>query len=910
MIPALPFDPETTASVLVSRLEPRTVLAAGRTLAPLAAALDRRGVDVLAVETLDDPPARCFDIVICDGASAEPASSLAVLLAALVAVRTSCLLLLSHSAEWPEAAASFGFAPDPGFDASLLAPGAVLYRRMEAAPPPAMVALSSEVLRLRRSLTARDAEFARQLGELREGFAAVSLALGARFDEQRRALDTVVARQHDVLEELLHSRIWRTLCSAGALVLKTAALGRRAGGAWRRVREIAGRETVRLALDEVSLDPNSSGSLYIRGWALARSGIERVEVEVDGAAFAAARTGLVRPDVAARFPHIAAAERAGFELTVSGLAPDSGAHSVRVRAVSRTGVAGEETHSFDPRRTPYDCWIAEYEQSDPVLVPLRLRCLPAPPLISVVMPVYQPDPRHLEHAIASVREQTYQQWELCLASDGPAPGEIADLLAAAVAADPRIRLTGLPARGGISSASNAALSLAHGEYVAFLDDDDELAPDALLLVAEAINRNPEAGFLYSDEDKISAIGHRYEPFFKPGWSPDLLLSENYVCHLLVARRDLVEAAGGLRSGFDGSQDHDLVLRLAERTGNIVHIPKVLYHWRAVDGSAALVSGAKPHAAGASCRAVEEHLERTGLAARVEPGAAEGRLRVRYAIPPGSRVSVIVPSGGNAGALTRCLESLHAKTSYRDYEVLVIDNSRGHRIARLVRSFAREGLAVRCLDWRDRPFNFSAMNNAAARECGTPLLLFLNDDTRVIDPAWLEALVELGARPGTGAVGAKLLYPDGRIQHAGIVMGVFHNCGHAFRGLTGDARHYFDFPDVIRNVSAVTGACMLVRASAFWEAGGFDEIRFPISFNDVDLCLRLGQRGYRILYTPHALLYHDESLSRRRRGMLLDPAGVRSLHAFWHDVIAGDPFYSPNLTCIAEDYSLRRRANAF
>jgi O-antigen biosynthesis protein len=766
------------------------------------------------------------------------------------------------------------------------------------------------VCSLRRELAGRNAEFERQLGELREGVTAVSAVLGERFERQRHVLATAVDRQHDVLEEVLHSRIWRTLCSAGALVLEGAALVRRVAGAWRRFEGIAGRETMRLSLDEAVQDPRSAGALYIRGWALARSGIERVELEVDGGAPTVARIGLARPDVAVAFPRFAAAGRAGFDLTVSGPAAPSGSRSLRVRAVSRTGKIREEVHTFDPRRTPYDCWIAEFEHSDPLLAPLRLRSLPSAPLISVVMPVFRPEPRHLEIAIASVRRQGYRQWELCLASDGPATDELEAVLAGAAAADPRIRRTALAARGGISAAANAALALARGQYVAFLDDDDELAPDALLQCAEALHRNPGAGFLYSDEDKISVDGRRYEPFFKPDWSPDLLLSENYVCHLLVARRDLVASAGGFRAEFDGSQDHDLVLRLAERTGNIVHIPKVLYHWRAREGSAAFESGAKPYAAGASLRAIEQHLARTGRHARVEPGAVEGRLRVRDAIPAASRVTVIIPSGGKTRALAACLESLRAKTIYRDYEVLVVDNSRGRRIESLVAAFAREDLAVRSLDWRHRPFNYSAMNNAAARECATPLLLFLNDDTRVIAPEWLEAMVELGARAGTGAVGAKLLYPDGRIQHAGVVLGLFNHCGHAFRGLDGSARHYFDLPDVIRNVSAVTGACMLLRASVFWEAGGFDETRFPIAFNDVDLCLRLGKLGYRVLYTPHASLYHDESLSRRGRGLLLDRMGVDGLRTFWRDAIASDPYYSPNLTRTAEDYTLRKGMTAF
>jgi GT2 family glycosyltransferase len=323
---------------------------------------------------------------------------------------------------------------------------------------------------------------------------------------------------------------------------------------------------------------------------------------------------------------------------------------------------------------------------------------------------------------------------------------------------------------------------------------------------------------------------------------------------------------------------------------------VLYHRRAAVGSAAEAEAGR--------RAVEDHLRRLGKGATVVPGCGPGRQRVRYPIAPGSRAGILIPSGGNEGALRACLETLESKTTYPDYEVLVIDNSRGRRIERLVRSW-KHGHAVGYLDWRGQPFNYSTLNNAAARECSAPLLVFLNDDVEVIEPGWLDAMIELGGRPETGAVGAKLLYPDGRIQHAGVALGILESAGHPFRGFDGDAHHYFDFPDVIRNVSAVTGACMLVRASAFEQVGGFDEGLFPVSFNDIDLCLRLGRRGLRNVYTPHALLMHHESLSRGPRKLIVDTAGCAAMRARWHDLLDADPYYSPNLTRSAEDYSVRQ-----
>jgi GT2 family glycosyltransferase len=253
-----------------------------------------------------------------------------------------------------------------------------------------------------------------------------------------------------------------------------------------------------------------------------------------------------------------------------------------------------------------------------------------------------------------------------------------------------------------------------------------------------------------------------------------------------------------------------------------------------------------------------------------------------------------------------MDSVFAKTSYADYELVIIDNSRGNAIEKLVFQEQSKHANLRYIDWRNKPFNFSTINNAAARQCESPLLLFLNDDTSVIEEHWLEAMVELAMRPQVGAVGAKLLYPNGAIQHAGVVMGLFDNCGHAFKGLNGAYGHYFDFSDIIRNVSAVTGACLMTRADVFWQVGGFDESQFAVAFNDVDLCLKMGASGYRVLYTPHAVLYHHESLSKTSKDLIPHPEEVAAMKFKWEKVIAHDPYYSPNLTRVDEDYSLRTR----
>lgn len=551
-------------------------------------------------------------------------------------------------------------------------------------------------------------------------------------------------------------------------------------------------------------------------------------------------------------------------------------------------------------REAYADWIAAMEWEPPDWSDCVLAALPRRPLVSIVMPVHDPSPAALGKAIRSVMAQSYPEWELCIADDASSP-ETRRVLESF--AHPRIRVAWLPALRGISGASNAALALATGEFVGLLDHDDELARDAVLCSVESLLGAPEAPFVYSDEDKIDERG-RFDPFFKPDWSPDLILAENYVCHFLVARRELLNNVGGFRSEFDGSQDYDLILRLARTGGTPVHVPRVLYHWRAEGPSAALDPNAKGYAHDAAQRAIAEYVATAAPGATVEGTQRTGRWRVRYPVKGDPLVGIVIPSGGKVDVLRDNLEALAAKTEYPHYEILIADNSKSDEVRRYVERWnAANSRKVRYDDQRNRPFNYSVINNAAARLCQTPLLLFLNDDTTVIAPGWLTALVEQIERPEVGAVGAKLLYPGGRIQHAGVVMGVYENCGHAFKGLDGSRSHYFDLSDVIRNVSAVTGACLMTKSSVFAEVGGFDEETFAVAFNDIDLCLRIGALGYRVIYTPHALLYHHEAFSKTREDLTPHPAEVAAMRRKWARVIEHDPFYSPNLTRTREDYSL-------
>ena len=525
------------------------------------------------------------------------------------------------------------------------------------------------------------------------------------------------------------------------------------------------------------------------------------------------------------------------------------------------------------------------------------------PVISIVVPVYQTSEKLLCEAIESVRNQIYGQWELCLADDGSDRPEITHLLKEYARNDARIRFTRLPQGGGISRATNAAASLAHGEFIGFLDHDDTLSPDALYQVVEVLQKHRDADLIYSDEDKLGATGQRYDPFFKPDWSPDLLLSMNYVCHFLVVRRDLFEAVGKLRSEFDGSQDYDLILRVHDRTKRIHHVPRVLYHWRASQTSTAQSPDAKPAAHIAARLAIADYLTRNKIRASVEPGANSVRWRVRYEVLDTPKVAVIIPTA-RAELLLACLESVFSKTSYSNFEIHVVDNSKNSRVQEGIAGISNRPGRLYHIDCRDKPFNYSVLNNSAVRRADAPLILFLNDDITVATPEWLTAMVEHGQRPSVGAVGAKLLYPSGTIQHAGVTMGPYQNAGHAFRHLPGDSTKQFDFAQVIRNCSAVTAACLLTKRRLFLELNGFEEKALPVAFQDVDYCLRVCRAGYSVVYTPHAMLVHYESTTKTGVEKVPDTREVRYMRQTWKDVIAHDPYYSPNLTRKCEDYRIR------
>jgi glycosyltransferase involved in cell wall biosynthesis len=587
------------------------------------------------------------------------------------------------------------------------------------------------------------------------------------------------------------------------------------------------------------------------------------------------------------------------------------------RALFRRPARPEAAQAPRPARQSersYEEWVAAYDSLDDACrrrIRDRVAQLAHPPLISVLMPVYDPPITYLRAAVESVLSQLYPHFELCIADDASSDPVVRGVLDEFASQDPRVKVVHRPTNGHVSAATNSALELATGDYVAFLDHDDTIAEHALAAMAVAICETPDAGLLYSDEDKLDTDGRRSTPYFKPDWDPLLLLSQNYACHLCVIRRDLVEEVGGLREGYEGAQDWDLILRVTERLRpeQIVHLPHVLYHWRRHPGSTTLGQSVKPYAAGAATRAIEDHLRR-----RQTPGAVRelGRLglqSVRWELPAQlPLVSIVVPTKDSELAL-RCLESVVSHTTYPSYEVLVVDN--GARDTEAIERLAGSDLPIRLLR-DDRPFNFSALNNRAVGQARGEVVCLLNDDTEVLTGDWLEEMVAQLAQPGVGVVGAKLYYPDGRLQHVGVVLGLGGGegpgiAGHVFVGADRNFYGYSGNTVVPRRPSAVTAACMCTRRQVWDELGGLDEDNLAVSFNDVDYCLRARAAGWAVVWTPWAGLIHHESVSRgddfAPDNLPRSRRETRFMLERWGDLLQNDPAYNPNLTLETPDYGL-------
>ncbi len=556
-------------------------------------------------------------------------------------------------------------------------------------------------------------------------------------------------------------------------------------------------------------------------------------------------------------------------------------------------------------RRLHDARQADLERMREIIPILALR-----PTFSIIMPTYNTPHEFLRDAIDSVRGQVYADWELCIADDASTDSAVREILREYTYLDPRIKVVERTENGHISRASNSALELASGEYIVLLDHDDEIVPSALFDVALEINRHPAADMLYSDEDKIDTFGVRSAPFFKPDWSPDTMLSKMYSCHLGIYRRSLVMDVGGFRPDYDGSQDWDLALRVSERAHVIRHIPKVLYSWRIHGGSAASGTAAKPYAYTAAQRALQAALVR-----RDEPGTVlpvpdfpAGIYHVRYEIRGNPKVEIIIPTRDGVDLLRGCLESIFERTTYDNYRVTIVDNgSRERATFALFAEYKRREPKRFAVEPLDIPFNYPRLNNHAVSRTDGELLLFLNNDTAVIEPEWLEALIEQAQRPSIGAAGALLLYEDDTVQHGGVVLGIGGVAGHSHRHVPAGAAGHYNMLLTTTNYAAVTGACLMLKRSDFERVGGFDE-RLAVAFNDVDLCLKLLALGRYNVYVPHAKLYHFES---RSRGYDITPARVelakkeRALFLErWSTIVENDPFYNPHYTRVTESFAYR------
>jgi glycosyltransferase involved in cell wall biosynthesis len=563
----------------------------------------------------------------------------------------------------------------------------------------------------------------------------------------------------------------------------------------------------------------------------------------------------------------------------------------------------------------YRMWVDEFEaldENERKIIEKKMGYFASRPLISILMPVYNTKIEWLERAINSVQKQIYQNWELCLSDDASTDPQIRQVLDYYASKDLRIKVVYREHNGHISANTNTALGLAKGEFIALMDADDEISEYALFWIVHEINQYPNADLIYSDEDKITETGARYDPYFKPDWNPSLIQSQNVFCHLGVYRRTLVNQVGGLRLGFEGAQDHDLVLRCAELTTapRIRHIPRVLYHWRAVAGSTAAEEAlnAKPYAWEAGARAIKDHLNRQGIPGTVQRAWSQF-FQVEYELSkPLPKVSILIPTRFDVPLVERCLETLLRKTTYPNIEVLVIINNKlqkqpeeQERLTQRILSDAR----VKILYYEDK-FNYSRINNWAAKQASGTILCFLNDDIEIVTEDWLEKVVARLQLPQVGTVGVMLNYPDDKIQHAGVILGFGGVAGHQFLLYPRGAAGYFARGILEQDLSCVTAACMGIRRELFDQLGGFNE-KFGVAFNDVDLCIRIKQAGWRIIWTPTVEHYHNESASlgphnSPERAQQFEEE-INLMRSLWGNVLDYDPAYNPNLSLTAPFYRL-------
>ena len=530
---------------------------------------------------------------------------------------------------------------------------------------------------------------------------------------------------------------------------------------------------------------------------------------------------------------------------------------------------------------------------------------------SIILPTYNTDPIYLRECIDSVLQQTHKNWELCIADDASTNAETVSILKEYAQKHANIKLNLLSENGHISKASNAALNMVTSEHVLLLDHDDTLPAHTLAFFAKAITDNVKVKVLYGDEDKIDEQGNRHQPHFKSDWNPDLLLSQNYICHPVVYKTSILKKVGGFRVGVEGSQDHDLLLRATAGLNNdeVVHLPFILYHWRVIENSTASNASAKSYTTDAGIEAIKHYIEQSHQSASVEKGTYPNTYKVNWALPHAQPlVSLVIPTRDGYDILKQCLESIYDKTSYKNFEIIVVDNQTTcEKTLGLFDEYTENKANFRVLNW-DKPFNYSAINNFAVSQAKGEVVGLVNNDIEVINEDWLSEMVSHALRPEIGCVGAKLYYPNDTIQHAGVILGIGGVAGHSHKYFHKSDPGYFTRLHLVQNMSAVTAACLLVRKSVFEEVGGLNEQDLTVAFNDVDFCLKVHTSGYRNLFTPWAELYHHESISRGEEDTpeKIDRFNKESMYMkkTWATYLNSDPAYNVNLTNVHENFHLR------
>lgn len=577
----------------------------------------------------------------------------------------------------------------------------------------------------------------------------------------------------------------------------------------------------------------------------------------------------------------------------------------------------KEYLKFVANETLYPHWIAQNEESILQTTPLEYN-----PLVSIITPTYNTEAKYLRKMVESVVSQTYKNWEFCIADDASTNKKTVQILQEYEQKHKNIKVTYRKTNGHISEATNTAIELANGEYLAFLDHDDTLAPNAIYEMVKKLNENRDLKLIYSDEDKIDEGDNRHSPHFKSGWNPDMFFSQNYICHLVFIKKEVVDNIGGLRKGYEGSQDYDLLLRALEYVSysQIDRVEKILYHWRATQGSTAYQAGAKPYAHLAGLKALQDYFakkDKVNCEARegtlgykaitVEDGLLPNTYKVNYPLPtPAPLVSILIPTRDGYDILTKCVESIYAKTLYPNYEIIVIDNDTTctKTLAYFQKIKTYPNLTI--LEYH-APFNYSAINNYAVAHAKGEVIVLMNNDVEVINQGWLIEMMPHVMREEIGAVGAKLYYDNDTIQHAGVVLGIGGVAGHSHKYFPKDSSGYFSRLKIIQNYSAVTAACLAVRKKLYEEVGGLEEEHLTVAFNDVDFCIKILQKGYRNLWTPYAELYHHESISRgandtpqKKERAAKEVAYMRDK---WLSQLQEDKMYNHNLTKKNENFGI-------